>query len=121
MSSRKSATEWYAARLREKRSVSVPASSPCRAGTELATLLGKFGIKAEEKGCACRRHAAHMDAAGCDWCDENIDTIVGWLREEAGKRGLPFLDAAARLLVRRAIANARKAEARRAIGSQRHD
>jgi hypothetical protein len=35
-------------------------------------------------------------------------TIVGWLREEATKRGLPFLDAAGRLLVRRAIKNARK-------------
>jgi hypothetical protein len=55
-----------------------------------------------------------MDAHGCDWCESNIAVITGWLREEASKRGLPFLDVAARLLVRRAIANARKAEARRA-------
>jgi hypothetical protein len=50
-----------------------------------------------------------MDARGPDWCEANIDTIVGWLREEAGKRGLPFIDMAGRMLVRRAIKNARKA------------
>jgi predicted Fe-S protein YdhL (DUF1289 family) len=55
-----------------------------------------------------------MDAHGCDWCEANSDEIVGWLRESAAERGLPFLDVAARLLVRRAIANARKAEAKRA-------
>jgi hypothetical protein len=43
--------------------------------------------------------------------EANIDTVVGWLREEATKRGLPFLDAAGRMLVRRAIRNARRAAA----------
>jgi hypothetical protein len=55
-----------------------------------------------------------MDANGCDWCEANIEEIVGWLRESAAQRGLPFLDVAARLLVKRAIHNARKAEAKRA-------
>jgi hypothetical protein len=50
-----------------------------------------------------------MDRQGIEWCEGNIDTIVGWLREQAEARGLPFLDVAGRLLVRRAIANARKA------------
>jgi hypothetical protein len=50
-----------------------------------------------------------MDRNGCDWCEANIDTIVGWLREEATKRKLPFVDIAGRLLVKRAIRNARKA------------
>lgn len=80
----------------------------CLAGTALKSLLAAFGINAEERGCKCKSRAAHMDAAGCDWCEANLDTIVGWLREEATKRGLPFLDAAGRLLVRRAIKNARK-------------
>jgi len=40
--------------------------------------------------------------------------IMGFLREAAEERGLPFLDVAGRMLVRRAIANARKAEAKRA-------
>jgi hypothetical protein len=43
-----------------------------------------------------------------------MNEIVSALRENAEKRGLPFVDIAARLLVRRAIHNARKAEARRA-------
>jgi hypothetical protein len=54
-----------------------------------------------------------MNAMGNDWCKENIDTIVGWLAEEAANRGLPFLNAVGRMLVRRAIHNARK-EAERA-------
>ncbi len=113
--SRKTATEWYAARLRQRsrRGIARFAAQPCNAGAALAELLRKFGIHADEKGCSCKRHAAHMDAAGCDWCEQNLETIVGWLREEAGKRGLPFVDMAARLLVRRAISNARKAEAKR--------
>jgi len=52
-----------------------------------------------------------MDRNGPDWCEANIDTIVSWLREEAQARGLPFLDVAGRLLIRRAIRNARKAAA----------
>jgi hypothetical protein len=49
-----------------------------------------------------------MDERGCDWCEANIDMIVGWLREEAANRKLPFVDAAGRMLVRRAIRNARE-------------
>lgn len=44
----------------------------------------------------------------------DIDEIVGWLREEASKRGLPFVDMAGRMLVKRAIRNARKADGHRA-------
>jgi hypothetical protein len=77
-------------------------------GTELKKLLATVGITASPT-CSCNARAAEMNARGVDWCKANIDTIVGWLREEAAKRGLPFLDAAGRLLVRRAIRNARKA------------
>jgi hypothetical protein len=49
-----------------------------------------------------------MDEMGCDWVEENIDECVGYLRESAADRGLPFLDLAGRMLVRRAIANARR-------------
>jgi hypothetical protein len=79
-------------------------------GTELKKLLASVGITAAPN-CSCNARAAEMDRQGCDWCEANLDTIVGWLREEAGKRGLPFLDAAGRLLVRRAIRNARRAVA----------
>jgi hypothetical protein len=42
------------------------------------------------------------------WCEFHLEEIVGWLREEATKRGLPFLDMAGRVIVKRAIANARR-------------
>ena len=86
-------------------------------GTELKSLLAgwPFHIVATAD-CKCTSRAAYMDAQGCDWCEseEGMAEIMGFLRESAEERGLPFLDVAARLLVRRAIHNARKAEARRA-------
>jgi hypothetical protein len=62
-----------------------------------------------------------MDAWGCDEASrpERIEEVVAVMREEAKARGLPFLDVAARLLVRRAIHNARKAEAARAREAER--
>jgi hypothetical protein len=51
-----------------------------------------------------------MDAWGCDEASrpERIDEVVAVMRAEAAARGLPFLDVAGRLLVRRAISNARR-------------
>ena len=85
-----------------------PQSGP---GTELKKLLAKVGITATPN-CSCNARARTMDANGCEWCEAHLDEIVGWLREEATKRGLPFLDAAGRVLVRRAISNARRESAR---------
>jgi hypothetical protein len=82
-----------------------PANGP---GTELKKLLARVGITATPD-CSCNARAAEMDRQGVEWCEANLDTIVGWLREQAEARGLPFLDIAGRLLVRRAIQNARKA------------
>ena len=82
-----------------------PTSGP---GTELKKLLKLVGITASLT-CSCNARARTMDTNGVDWCDANIDTIVGWLREEATKRKLPFVDMAGRLLVKRAIRNARRA------------
>jgi len=78
-------------------------------GTELSKLLKRFGIEPTPT-CACRAKAAEMDAWGPDECSkpERIDEVVAVMREEAEARGLPFLDVAGRLLVRRAIANARR-------------
>jgi hypothetical protein len=82
-----------------------PAHGP---GTELKKLLKLVGITASPT-CSCNKRARTMDTNGVEWCEANIDTIVGWLREEATKRKLPFVDMAGRLLVKRAIRNARKA------------
>jgi hypothetical protein len=79
-------------------------------GTELSKLLGRFGL-AEKPGCKCKSTAAQMDRWGCDECakPERVEEVLAVMRAEAAKRGLPFLDAAGRLLIRRAIANARRA------------
>lgn len=78
-------------------------------GTELSKLLKRFRIEPTPT-CACRAKAAEMDAWGCDEASkpERIDEVVAVMRAEAQARGLPFLDVAGRLLVRRAIANARR-------------
>ena len=84
-------------------------------GTELSKLLKRFGIEPTPT-CSCRAKAAQMDAWGPDECSkpERIDEVVAVMRAEAAARGLPFLDLPARLLVKRAMSNARKAEASRA-------
>ena len=78
-------------------------------GTELSKLLKRFGINPTPT-CQCRAMSQKMDAWGCDEASkpERIDEVVKVMREEATARGLPFLDVAGRLLVRRAIANARR-------------
>ena len=82
----------------------IPVAGP---GTHLASLLRRLGI-AETPGCKCRSYAAQMDRYGVDGCTDRIMEIVAWLRAEAGNRGLPFVDFAGKLLVNRAIANARR-------------
>jgi len=79
-------------------------------GTELSKILKRFGIEPTPT-CQCRAMSAQMDAWGCDECErpERIAEVVAVMRAEAEARGLPFLDVAGRLLVRRAIRNARNA------------
>lgn len=78
-------------------------------GSELKVLLAGWPFFVQPTAsCPCNDHAALMDLWGADKCEANIDTIVGWLRAEAVRRGLPFVDAGGRMLVRRAIARARK-------------
>jgi hypothetical protein len=96
----------------EDRPIEIVPVFPVRAGpgTELKKLLSKIGINASPT-CSCNSRAAKMDEWGPDVCGEKIDEIVGWLREEATKRKLPFVDIAGRLIIRKAISNARKAAA----------
>jgi hypothetical protein len=76
-------------------------------GTILSKMLSKIGIHSTPN-CSCRRRAMEMNTRGPDWCAENMDTIVGWLREESEKRKLPFVDFAGKLLIQRAIKVSRK-------------
>lgn len=84
-----------------------PLREPSGPGVELKKLLKKIGIVATP-GCACNKRAAYMDKMGCDWCAENIEQICDWLNEEADRRKLPFFRLGAKVLVKRAISNARK-------------
>jgi hypothetical protein len=84
-----------------------PLKNACAAGSELKRILGTLGFSGGSD-CKCNSRASYMDEQGCDWCEAHINEIVGWLREQATARGLPFVDAAGRFLVKRAIKNARK-------------
>ena len=76
--------------------------APNGVGSILKSLLRKIGITATPN-CSCNRRAAEMDKLGPQWCRDNIDAIVGWLKEEAVKRNLPFVEFAAKKLVQLAI------------------
>jgi hypothetical protein len=87
-----------------------PPAPNCGPGTELKKLLKTWLRIEASPTCSCNARAKRMDveeARSPGWCEAHLDEIVGWLREEATKRKLPFLDVAGRLLVRRAISNAR--------------
>jgi hypothetical protein len=82
-----------------------------RVGHHLSLLLKKLSIR-HSAGCKCKAKEKYLNNAGANWCEQNIETIVEWLKEEASARGLPFFSTIARMLVRRAIANARKEASR---------
>lgn len=76
-------------------------------GTILSGMISSLGIKSTPN-CACRRHAIEMNEKGPDWCEANIDTILGWLKLESENRKLPFIEAIARMMVKRAISKSRR-------------
>jgi hypothetical protein len=76
-------------------------------GTELKLLLSRFNLR-QFKSCGCNKHIVEMNTRGVDWCSENLETIVGWLRTEATKQGIIFFDLPARVAVKLAIKNAEK-------------
>lgn len=81
--------------------------TPNHPGTLLSKMIKSLGFVMSDS-CSCKRHALEMNEKGNDWCFENIDTIVGWLREEAHRRNLPFIDTIGKLMVNRAIKKSRK-------------
>jgi len=84
--------------------IPMPSSGP---GTELKKLLKWIGITSSPT-CSCNAHARTMDEWGVKKCSPNIPEIVGWLREEAAKRKLPFVEFAAIQIVRLAIRRAQE-------------
>ena len=80
---------------------------PYGPGTQLSKMIKSLGIHMSDS-CSCRRHALTMNERGNDWCEQNVDTVVGWLRQEAKNRGLPFVDMVGKVMVNRAIKKSRK-------------
>ena len=78
-------------------------------GTELKKLLKIVGITASPT-CSCNARAKTMNINGIQWCEDNKDTILGWLQEEANKRNLLFSSYLATGLVNLAIKKAKKAQ-----------
>ena len=82
--------------------------NPNGPGTILSGMLSTIGIKSTAN-CSCRRHALEMNEKGPDWCNENMSTILEWLKEESSKRKLPFVESLAKMLVKRAIRQSKTA------------
>ena len=81
--------------------------TPNHPGTLLSKMIKSLGFVMSDS-CSCKRHALEMNEKGNDWCSQNVDTVVGWLREEAHRRNLPFIDTIGKLMVNRAIKKSRK-------------
>lgn len=81
--------------------------NPNGPGTILSNMISSMGIKSTPN-CSCRRHALEMNEKGPDWCEENLPTILNWLREESSKRHLPYIESVASLVVKRAIKTSRR-------------
>jgi len=76
-------------------------------GTELKKILGFIGITSTPT-CSCNAKAKIMNEKGVEWCKNNIDVVVSWLKEEASKRNLPFYSFIAKKLVKIAIGRAER-------------
>jgi hypothetical protein len=81
--------------------------NPNHPGTVLAKMIKSLGFTISDN-CQCKKHALEMNEKGNDWCVENIDTIVSWLKEETRRRNIVFIDMVAKLMVMRAIKKSRK-------------
>lgn len=80
---------------------------PDGSGTELERIIATwFGVSDDPK-CKCKSRVAEMNTRGVAWCEANIETIVGWLKEEAARRQLFFSKPVARQVVRLAIRRAK--------------
>ena len=73
-------------------------------GSSFKALLATVGFQPCE---TCNNYARKMDREGPDWCEENEDLILGWIKNNARKRGVPYVRFAVRQVLRLAIKQAR--------------
>lgn len=79
----------------------------CAVGSGIKRLLALVGIHSTDQ-CNCTSYAAKIDAWTCEEALERLDEIVSTMEVNARSLGITFSPAAARLLVRLAIRNARR-------------
>ena len=72
-------------------------------GSELKAILEALWIT-PASGCQCQANALTMDQKGPEWVRNNTETVLGWLRSAARKRGLPFFDAIGLVLIKQSLA-----------------
>jgi hypothetical protein len=82
-------------------------ADPNGPGTILHGMFSSLGIKSDST-CGCMQRALEMNRHGPEWCSENINLILGWLKKEAEKRKLPFIEPVARLIVNKAISKSKR-------------
>lgn len=103
---RRNSTPNPCSKKRAKKLKPPPANGP---GFFLKKKLRWFKIDSDPN-CKCNARAEVMDRWGPDHCEKRLEKIVGWLREEAERRGsFLYSDRAARILVKSAIKASRKA------------
>ncbi len=83
-------------------------------GAMLTNMIKSIGI-VSSSSCSCRKHAIEMNEKGNDWCEQNMSTILSWLKDESKKRNLPFVEAVAKMIVNRAISKSRKLKSANAV------
>ena len=82
-------------------------------GTRLERMLKRLNVELPAD-CSCRARIDIMNSNGPAWCRDNKREIVGWMKEDADRRGVQFVQFAARALVERAIMATRRSQERRA-------
>jgi hypothetical protein len=75
-------------------------------GFELKNMFQKFGIKIEEDSLIDKKFT-DMNNLGYEWCELNSKVILLWLEEEAKKRKIPFIRIVGKILLSKAIRNAK--------------
>lgn len=65
-----------------------PQPKKIRPGDALRSVISKLGYSAKS-GCGCDDRVAEMNRKGLQWCVDNRDEIVGWLKESASQRLAP--------------------------------
>jgi hypothetical protein len=86
---------------------------PIGPGTVLRKLLARLHITIGPD-CSCLERLELMNNNGLAWCEENMTTLLLWLKDEASNRKLIFLTLPAKIVVQRALKIARRRRDKRA-------